>query len=169
MSQGGTQGGSTTVGLPKNSTAPGMGGLGIGGGIYGNPFQVNQLSQPNALQGGKGGMGQMGQGIGSNTVPEWAKPYIGEVMQKSPLLGQMQDGPQQSSVLYRAPFYGQGNDTPGAFQQPGMGLGALVAPPTQPYQNASMFQGRGAMLNQPQGMNSAGLGSLIPRDYASQR
>ena len=165
MSQGGTQSGnSTTVGLPKNSTAPGMGGLGIGGGIYGNPFQVNQLSQPNALQGGKGGMGQMGQGLGSNTVPEWAKPYIGEVMQKSPLLGQTQNGLPAGIGIGN---FGQPGITPTPTPeqiQATQVRGMMTQPP-----NASMLQGRGAMLNQPQGMNSAGLGSLIPRDYFSQR
>lgn len=142
MSQGGSE--SRTVGLPNNSTSPGMGGLGIGGGIYGNPFQVNQMSQPAAMQGGKGGMGQMGQGIGSNTVPEWAKPYIGEVMQKSPLLGQTQNTLMQNSPM------------------------PMPSSPMQP-PNASMLQGRGAMLNQPQGINSAGLGSLIPGNYVARR
>ncbi len=143
MSLGGTQGGSTMPGLPQSSTAPGMGGLGIGGGIYGNPFQVNQMSYPNALQGG------MGMGMTS--------PW----MQTNPLL--------QPQVFPYQPGVGRIGQQ-GMFQQPGMGLGSLMAAsPMQPYQNASMFQGRGAMLNQPQGMNSAGLGSLIPGNYMARR
>lgn len=123
MSQGGTQGGSTIVGLPNNSTSPGMGGLGIGGGIYGNPFQVNQMSQPNALQGGMG---------------------------HTPFMNQM--------------AMGQMNQ----MNQMGMGQPNAMQAASPFRSNASMLQGQGAMLNQPQSMNY-GLGSLLPGNYASRR
>ena len=121
MSQGGSE--SRTVGLPQNNTSPGMGGLGIGGGIYGNPFQVNQLSQPPMMQGGSGLMqspfNPMGQG------------------QPMPPGGQLFNQMNQMSSPFRSP-------------------------------PASMLQGQGAMLNQPMNMQ-AGLGSLIPGNYAAQR
>lgn len=140
MSQGGSE--SRTVGLPQNSTSPGMGGLGIGGGIYGNPFQVNQLSQPSMMQGGSGLMrspfNPMGQG------------------QQMPLMNQL----QQMSLM------GQGQPTipPGGqlFNQMNQMSSPFRSPP------ASMLQGQGAMLNQPMNMQ-AGLGSLIPGNYAAQR
>lgn len=146
MSQGGSE--SRTVGLPQNNTSPGMGGLGIGGGIYGNPFQVNQLSQPPMMQGGSGLMrspfNPMGQG------------------QQMPLMGQFLLN--QMNQMQQMPLMGQGQPTipPGGqlFNQMNQMSSPFRSPP------ASMLQGQGAMLNQPMNMQ-AGLGSLIPGKYAA--
>ena len=99
MSSGGMDQG-TTVGLPRNSTAPGMAGLGIGGGIYGNPFQVNQLSQPNAA--GGGGMFGM-SGVQNNTsMPEWMRPYISAMQQGAGMYPQPQNMLNQPPVGMQA-------------------------------------------------------------------
>lgn len=139
MSQGGSE--SRTVGLPQNNTSPGMGGLGIGGGIYGNPFQVNQLSQPPMMQGGSGLMrspfNPMGQG---QPMPPGGQ-LLNQMnqMQQTPLMGQVSQMDLMNQMASQFP-----------------------APP------ASMLQGQGAMLNQPMNMQ-AGLGSLIPGNYAARR
>lgn len=121
MSTGGQS--STTVGLPQNSTAPGMGSLGIGGGIYGNPYQVMGLSQPSGLT--LQGQGQQAQ------PPVDFQSYISQFLAQQP-----QQLQQQPVVPY--------------------------------FHNASAFQGQGAALNRPRGMQ-AGLGSLVPGNYASPR
>lgn len=210
------QGGSTMPGLPQSSTAPGMGGLGIGGGIYGNPFQVNQLSQPNTQQVGtsyKQGAG--GAWVAIDPPPPWMqqqqqqpqpwqyndavippKNVAPGVRQRTPSpweLQQEQQRLQQEQQQQQPQMLGQPNtqqvgmpyqpqpggvaiDPPPPWelqqsQQPQMGLAGLMnqQPWMQPYTRyPSMFQGRGAMLNQPMGANY-GIGSLTPGNYMSQR
>lgn len=115
MSSGGTQNGSPTVGLPNNSTAPGYGGMGIGGGIYGNPFQVNQLSQPSGLSLQPMGLGQpMGQQQGLGGMFSQPPTQMGLLQQ----LAQQQQG-------QRVPLFQQ-------FAQLQQGRGAMLnQPPAQ--------------------------------------
>jgi hypothetical protein len=144
-----------------------MGGLGIGGGIYGNPFQVNQLSQPPMMQGGSGLMrspfNPMGQGqpmppggqLFNQMNQAQQMPLMGRVSQMD-LMNQMNQGQQM-------PLMGRGQPMlPGGqlFNQMNQMSSPFRSPP------ASMLQGQGAMLNQPMNMQ-AGLGSLIPGKYAA--
>jgi hypothetical protein len=176
---------SSRLGLPQNSTSPAMGSLGVGGGIYGNPFQVNQLSQPSGLtlqnpysQQGMG-MGQppmsqmqMSQGMNQNPMG-----FMGQPQQGMGLMGmfQPQQGqryPQQMSQgMNQSPYIGQQQIQQGQ-PQLGMGMGMgqppMPSPPSPLQPNASMQQGRGAMLNQPMNMNY-GIGALNPSNYMSQR
>ena len=72
----------------------------------------------------------------------------------------------QLSQMQQMPLMGQGQPTipPGGqlFNQMNQMSSPFRSPP------ASMLQGQGAMLNQPMNMQ-AGLGSLIPGNYAAQR
>lgn len=152
MSQGGSE--SRTVGLPQNSTTPNMGGLGIGGGIYGNPFQVNQLSQPSMMQGGSGLMrspfNPMNQG---QQIPPG-----GQLLNQMNLMNQMQ----------QMPLMGQGQPMqPGGqlfnqmqAQQGGSGL--MRSPFNQFPARPAYIPPGGQLFNQMQ----AGLGSLVPGNYA---
>ena len=175
---------SPRLGLPQNSTSPGMGSLGVGGGIYGNPFQVNQLSQPSGLtlqnpysQQGMG-MGQppmsqmqMSQGMNQNPMG-----FMGQPQQGMGLMGmfqpqQMQQGqPQQGGAQNRYALQGMSMLQKGMNQNPMgfMGQPPMPPPPSPLQPNASMQQGRGAMLNQPMNM-SYGIGALNPSNYMSQR
>lgn len=128
MSQGGSE--SRTVGLPQNSTAPNMGGLGIGGGIYGNPFQVNQLSQPPMMQGGSGVMrspfNPMNQG---QQIPPGGQLFNQmNQMQQTPLMGRTSQMDLMNQ-MQQMPLMGRGQQIPPGGQllnQMQAGLGSLV-------------------------------------------
>jgi hypothetical protein len=180
---------SPRLGLPQNSTSPGMGSLGVGGGIYGNPFQVNQFSQPSGLT-LQNPYSQQGMGMGmGQRYPEQTQQQMQQGMNQNPMgfMGQPQQGmglmgmfqpqqgqryPQQMSQgMNQSPYIGQQQIQQGQ-PQLGMGMGMgqpPMPPPPSPLQpNASMQQGRGAMLNQPMNTNY-GISALNPSNYMSQR
>ena len=151
---------SSRLGLPQNSTSPGMGSLGVGGGIYGNPFQVNQFSQPSGLT-LQNPYSQQGMGMGQ---PPMSQMQMSQGMNQNPMgfMGQ----PQQGMGMFQPQQMQQqgANQNPMGF----MGQPPMPSPPSPSQPNASMQQGRGAMLNQPMNTNY-GIGALNPSNYMSQR
>jgi len=148
------------LGSPQSVTPPSMGSLGVGGGIYGNPFQVNQFSQPSGLT-LQNPYSQQGMGVGQ---PPMSQMQMSQGMNQNPMgfMGQSQQG--------MGMFQPQQMQQQGANQNP---MGFMGQPPMPPLPspsqpNASMQQGRGAMLNQPMNM-SYGIGALNPSNYMSQR
>lgn len=137
MSTGGSDNKSSGFQLPNYSTAPNIGAMGVGGGIYGNPAQVNQLSQPSGAT-----LSQPG-GLFGGQQPQQFSDILQNFAQ------QLQRPPQQSML------------TPYQQQPQPQQMNSPFA------QAASLMQGRTAMLNkQPGGMQGAGMqagiGSLIP-------
>jgi len=189
------------LGSPQSVTPPSMGSLGVGGGIYGNPFQVNQFSQPSGLT-LQNPYSQQGMGMGQR-YPEQTQQQMQQQMQQQGMnqnpmgfMGQPQQGMglmgmgqppmgqmQMSQGMNQNPmgFMGQSQQGMGMFQPQQMQqqganqnpMGFMGQPPMPPLPspsqpNASMQQGRGAMLNQPMNM-SYGIGALNPSNYMSQR
>lgn len=151
---------SPRLGLPQNSTSPAMGSLGVGGGIYGNPFQVNQFSQPSGLT-LQNPYSQQGMGMGQR-YPEQTQQQMQQQMQQ---MGQPQQGMGLMGMFPPQQMQQQGaNQNPMGF----MGQPPMPPPPSPLQPNASMQQGRGAMLNQPMNTNY-GIGALNPSNYMSQR
>lgn len=155
------------LGSPQSVTPPSMGSLGVGGGIYGNPFQVNQFSQPSGLT-LQNPYSQQGMGMGQR-YPEQTQQQMQQQMQ--------QQGMNQNPMGFMGqPQQGMGMFQPQQMQQQGanqnpmgfMGQPPMPPPPSPLQPNASMQQGRGAMLNQPMNM-SYGIGALNPSNYMSQR
>jgi hypothetical protein len=146
---------SPRLGLPQNSTSPGMGSLGVGGGIYGNPFQVNQFSQPSGLT-LQNPYSQQGMGMGQR--------YPEQTQQQMQQMGQPQQGMGLMGMFPPQQMQQGANQNPMGF----MGQPPMPSPPSPSQPNASMQQGRGAMLNQPMNTNY-GIGALNPSNYMSQR
>jgi hypothetical protein len=153
---------SPRLGLPQNSTSPGMGSLGVGGGIYGNPFQVNQFSQPSGLT-LQNPYSQQGMGMGQ---PPMSQMQMSQGMNQNPMgfMGQPQQGMGLMGMFPPQQMQQGANQNPMGF----MGQPPMPSPPSPSQPNASMQQGRGAMLNQPMNTNY-GIGALNPSNYMSQR